>query len=136
MVDIDHFKAINDRHGHQTGDHVLIHFARTLAEHLREVDVVGRWGGEEFLVLLPDTRAGEAEQAAERMRGAIAAGPGFAQGQPVTCTASFGVGEFDPRELSFDCLLDRVDAALYRAKIAGRNRVERAAPLVPADSET
>jgi diguanylate cyclase len=128
LIDLDHFKHINDSYGHQTGDAVLVSFARSVTEALREVDVVGRWGGEEFLVLLPGTSAAEAVLAAERMRSALSACDLQFQGRMIHFSASFGVAEFNPAELTFYSLLDRVDVALYRAKERGRNCVELAAP--------
>lgn len=124
MADLDHFKVINDRHGHPVGDQVLIDFARILRESVREVDRVGRWGGEEFVILMPGTGLEEARQAAERMRLAVAGTP--TRLRQVTCgyTASFGVAEFSAAEASAAALFQRVDAALYRAKERGRNRVE------------
>jgi diguanylate cyclase len=135
MIDLDHFKTINDSYGHQTGDAVLVSFARTVTQAVREVDVVGRWGGEEFLVLLPGTAAAEAMRAAERMRAALAECHLHLQGRRIHFTASFGVAEFNPAELSLYSLLDRLDGALYRAKAAGRNRVELADPD-PGDAES
>lgn len=137
MIDLDHFKTINDSYGHQTGDAVLVSFARTITQAVREVDVVGRWGGEEFLVLLPGTAAAEAMRAAERMRAALAECHLHLQGRRIHFTASFGVAEFNPAELSLYSLLDRLDGALYRAKAAGRDRVELASPdPVATRSET
>jgi diguanylate cyclase len=137
MIDLDHFKAINDSYGHQTGDAVLVSFVRTITQVVREVDVVGRWGGEEFLVLLPGTAAAEAMRAAERMRAALAECHLHLQGRRIHFTASFGVAEFNPAELSLYSLLDRLDGALYRAKAAGRDRVELASPdPVATQSET
>jgi diguanylate cyclase (GGDEF)-like protein len=127
MVDLDHFKSINDTFGHLAGDAVLAHFARTITQAVREVDLVGRLGGEEFAVLLPGTSAAEAVQAAERMRAAVAESRLHARGQQLTYSASFGVAAFDQLELSFSEFLARADAALYRAKAQGRNRVELAA---------
>lgn len=136
LIDLDHFKSINDSYGHQTGDAVLVSFARTITEAVREVDVVGRWGGEEFVVLLPGTIAAEALRAAERMRAALSERDLYFQGRQIRFTASFGVAEFNPAELSFYSLLDRVDAALYEAKKAGRNRVELApSEVLPAPEE-
>lgn len=123
MIDLDHFKAINDNHGHPTGDAVLVSFARTLTQVVREVDVIGRLGGEEFAVLLPDTGAAEAVQAAERMRQAVAGSSLYVRGQQLSYSASFGVAAFDQTELSLSEFLTRADAALYRAKAEGRNRV-------------
>jgi diguanylate cyclase len=126
LVDLDHFKSVNDRYGHHTGDAVLASFARTLIEAVREIDIVGRWGGEEFVVLLPGTGCVEALQVAERMRSSTADSRLYVQGRQILYTASFGVAEFNPTELSFYGFLERADTALYRAKDKGRNRVELA----------
>ena len=122
MLDVDHFKQINDRHGHAGGDQVLRALVLSLARVLRAVDRLGRYGGEEFLVLMPQTSMAEACQAAERMRLAVA--------QRVTapelpaCTVSIGVAEVRAGDTSLDAVLARADAALYQAKRLGRNRVE------------
>ncbi len=130
MIDLDHFKAVNDTYGHATGDAVLASFANIISQEVREVDVIGRYGGEEFLVLLPNTEVTEAMRVAERMRVAIASGQLQVQGGTLRYTASFGVAGFDARELSLNRFIDRADAALYEAKHRGRNRVELApAPL-------
>ena len=128
MIDIDHFKVINDTHGHATGDSVLLHFAQLLARELRENDVVGRIGGEEFAVLLPDSALDQARRVAERMRLSVEQTPLNVRGQPLPFSASFGVAQFDTQELTLDSLLARADAALYQAKHLGRNRVEVATP--------
>jgi diguanylate cyclase len=127
VIDLDHFKAINDTHGHATGDAVLLHFARTIEAEIREVDLIGRLGGEEFAVLLPNIAAGEAVQVAERMRQAVSASRLEAGGRQLRYSASFGVAQFDPRELTLASLLSRADTALYDAKRRGRDRVELAA---------
>ncbi len=126
MIDLDHFKTINDTHGHVAGDAVLASFAGTISQEVREVDLIGRMGGEEFVALLPNTEVDEAVAVAERMRQAVAASELQVQGRRLMYTASFGVAEFVPTELSLTSLLARADAALYRAKRQGRNRVERA----------
>lgn len=126
LIDLDHFKTVNDTHGHASGDAVLASFARTILREVREVDLIGRLGGEEFAVLLPNISAGEAVQVADRMRDAVARSELRVNGQPLHYTASFGVAEFDPRELSLSSLLSRADSALYDAKRRGRNRVELA----------
>jgi two-component system cell cycle response regulator len=116
VCDLDHFKLINDTHGHKTGDQVLVAGAHAMATHLRAEDQLGRLGGEEFLVLLPDTGAAAATRVAERMRAEVAAAP-----TPVPVTVSIGVATWDgeaPEEL-----LQRADEALYAAKHAGRDRV-------------
>ncbi|MFC7411197.1 sensor domain-containing diguanylate cyclase [Hydrogenophaga atypica] len=128
MIDIDHFKTINDTHGHATGDAVLLHFAQLLARELRENDMIGRIGGEEFAVLLPNSNAEQAARVAERMREAVANSQIHVRGQPLHFTASFGVAEFQAQELSLESLMARADAALYEAKRQGRNRVLLANP--------
>lgn len=123
MTDLDFFKAINDKYGHHVGDLVLRNFARILSESVRNVDLVGRWGGEEFAILMPDTDLAEAVRAAERMRVAVADAP-LIEGLDVGYTASFGVAAFRQATPTMDSLLGRADAALYGAKNKGRNRVE------------
>lgn len=123
MIDIDHFKTINDTHGHAAGDAVLVGFAQLLTSEVREWDVVGRLGGEEFAVLLPSSGADQAMAVAERMRASVRNAQASVRGQPLQYSASFGVAEFQPRELTLDSLLARADAALYEAKRAGRDRV-------------
>lgn len=133
MIDLDHFKSINDTHGHATGDAVLASFSHSIALEVREVDVIGRYGGEEFLVLLPNTDVTEALRVAERMRLSIASTELQVHGGSLRYSASFGVAGFDARELSLNPFIDRADAALYQAKRTGRNRVELApAPVFPA----
>ena len=116
VCDLDHFKAINDTHGHKTGDQVLIAASHAMATHLRAEDQLGRLGGEEFLVLLPDTNAESACHVAERIRAEVASAP-----TPVAVTVSIGIASWDgeaPEEL-----LHRADEALYAAKQGGRDRV-------------
>ncbi len=143
MLDIDHFKAVNDKHGHPVGDQVLCAVADRISANLRAIDLVARYGGEEFLVVLPETGAEEAEQAAQRLRGLIGGQPvALEDGSEISVTASIGVaicgGERDmarARTGTFDLpddiggaavapLLSAADAALYRAKNNGRDRVE------------
>ena len=121
-VDLDHFKAINDRHGHDVGDDVLQAVGEVLNTHLRNADLSGRLGGEEFGIVLPETSIDGALCVAEKLRagiGAIRIGKGQ---EPVVATASFGVANLLPEE-SLDDLRKRADAALYAAKASGRNRV-------------
>lgn len=121
LLDIDHFKAVNDRFGHQAGDAALCALVRTCHDALRSMDMVVRWGGEEFLVVLPDTAASEAMSSAERLRAAVATTEVTAEGIPIRFTISIGVAESageSPSEL-----LSRSDRALYAAKTGGRNRV-------------
>ncbi|MFU4330429.1 diguanylate cyclase [Pseudomonas aeruginosa] len=112
MIDVDHFKRINDLFGHSTGDRVLVAFGRLVASELREVDVLARWGGEEFILLLPETGLEAAAALAERLRQRVRS-QSFEMGERLT--ASFGVGVLNDGE-SLDLLLCRVDDALYRAK--------------------
>jgi diguanylate cyclase (GGDEF)-like protein len=121
LLDIDHFKSINDLLGHATGDRVLAEIGRILGESVRGVDVAGRFGGEEFLVLLRDASRERALQVAERLRSTIEqAGLGYADGKPVTI--SIGVAYARTTDGSGDAV-ERADRALYRAKNSGRNRV-------------
>jgi diguanylate cyclase (GGDEF)-like protein len=124
LFDIDHFKTINDTHGHLVGDQVLVELTQRVRQHLRTGDLLARWGGEEFVVLLPHTRGEDALKLAEKLRHLIAGEPFPAAGQ---VTSSFGVAEFRPHETS-DLWLTRVDGALYAAKAGGRNRVCLAEP--------
>ncbi|MGQ0711038.1 MAG: GGDEF domain-containing protein [Rhodoferax sp.] len=118
LMDLDHFKAINDRHGHLAGDLALVDFVRLVQQQLRHSDVLGRFGGEEFLALLPHTDAQQACAVAERIRAACAE-----QQRAVAFTVSIGVAAAEPDNDSVDDLLARCDAALYQAKAQGRNRV-------------
>lgn len=120
ILDIDNFKRVNDEHGHLAGDRTLQAFAVVVRDNVRGADTVGRWGGEEFLVLCPETTAEEAAQLAERLRAATRASS-FENGR--THTVSAGVAAFREGD-DLDALLNRADAALYRAKNAGRDRVE------------
>ncbi|MGO4333203.1 GGDEF domain-containing protein [Cupriavidus sp. 2TAF22] len=122
LMDIDHFKRINDQHGHLVGDRVLAHFAQTVGRALRYTDYLGRFGGEEFVVLLPRTGMEAALAMAERVRQAVEQQSAIA-GQP-GCTASLGLASIEAGEATLDELLARADSALYRAKADGRNRVE------------
>jgi diguanylate cyclase (GGDEF)-like protein/PAS domain S-box-containing protein len=119
MFDLDHFKRVNDTFGHGMGDHVLATIARLAGESIRRVDVAGRWGGEEFMVLLPDSNQFAARSAAEKLRQMFERHRFDRIG---SVTASFGVTELDPGD-DTSSLLKRVDDALYRAKRSGRNRV-------------
>lgn len=136
-MDIDHFKAINDTHGHAAGDAVLCFVVNKLRRHLRSVDIFARIGGEEFAMLLPDTDEWGAVMVAERMRAGIAAAKFSSAGKAIALTASFGVTAFDPQGDDVDAALRRADAALYQAKNEGRDKVRAFAPrmaLEPAQS--
>lgn len=126
ILDLDHFKKINDSWGHPTGDRVLQVAARTLREHLREIDHIGRYGGEEFMVILPGTRTEDAAAVLERCRAALAAAAVRSDDQqPVPVSASFGLtGQAAGVETTPQQLIQRADEALYQAKSMGRNRVE------------
>jgi diguanylate cyclase len=126
MVDLDHFKRINDNFGHRVGDTVLVSFARIVSQQVREVDVVGRLGGEEFAILLPNTDVAEAVRVTERIRLAVANNKLESNGQVIQYTASFGIATFSGHEVSLGGFMDRADVALYKAKRYGRNRVELA----------
>ncbi len=128
LVDIDHFKRINDRIGHAAGDTVLVAVARTLQAQAREVDRVARYGGEEFCVLLPHTLHEGAEQAAERLREAVAKISVPWDDEVITVSISVGLACADSPGEPLQSLLRRTDEALYRAKAEGRNRVVRANP--------
>mgnify|MGYP002152310008 CR=1 FL=1 len=126
MLDIDFFKRINDSYGHQMGDEVLVTFVSRLKAHLRQGDLMGRYGGEEFLILLPGAAADEAEQVAQRLRHAIVDTEFLIEGQSLSVTTSIGMSwcEADAT-LAADELISRADTALYMAKQTGRNRVVR-----------
>ncbi len=121
MVDVDHFKNVNDRYGHATGDEVLKGVAAGLKAQLRSIDELGRFGGEEFLLLLPGTSADEALICAERLRAAVAALPLLPEAG-ARVTVSIGLAEFAPGDTPAT-LVERADRALYRAKRGGRDRV-------------
>lgn len=124
MIDVDHFKAINDTHGHQAGDRVLTSLSGLLRRHLRRSDIIGRYGGEEFAVLLDQLRVGDAKQLIERLLAEFQAtehvGP---DGQSCRVTFSAGVAAFDARTMDVESWIRAADAALYDAKRTGRNRV-------------
>ncbi len=127
MLDIDHFKAINDTYGHAAGDEALRQVASVATAHLRAVDILARLGGEEFALLLPGTSEHGAMIVAERLRTALAEGPVHHE---FGITASFGVAEVSGDDTGIDDALRRADAALYAAKHSGRNRVLGVSDLV------
>jgi len=128
LADIDHFKKINDTYGHATGDQVLREVANRMKTSLRSYDVAGRYGGEEFLVILPDCDESTAIHVAEKIRKAVSCTPIDGLGEARTATISLGVSTRTPGT-SADALLSAADTALYQAKSMGRNRVITSARL-------
>ena len=124
MVDADHFKRINDEFGHQTGDAVLCHLVSRIRQHMRSNDLLGRFGGEEFVLLLPGLDADDAEDVAERIRLAIHNHAEAISDQAVTLSVSLGVAGTGLYGHDYTALIAAADSALYRAKALGRNRVE------------
>ena len=127
MFDLDHFKDVNDRHGHLCGDAVLSEVGKRMKEVLRGSDLKCRYGGEEFLVLLPETPLHGARRVAETLRKEIADRPVPWSGEALTITASFGLAQALPGEVNVQAVIARADQALYRAKDDGRNCVRIAA---------
>jgi diguanylate cyclase (GGDEF)-like protein len=121
LIDLDHFKHINDRHGHAVGDEALTHAARTLASGLRETDLLARWGGEEFLVVFTDTDCATAQVVLDRIRHNMARSMVSASVPDLSLSFSAGLTTFKPDEL-LPRAMDRADRALYLAKAAGRAR--------------
>ncbi|MCA1704238.1 MAG: diguanylate cyclase [Actinobacteria bacterium] len=125
MLDLDRFKDLNDTHGHQRGDAILIEFSQRVKHSLREVDTFARYGGEEFICLLSETDADGARTTAEKIRETIRSEPFGALGdEPVPVTVSIGVAAYPSHGSTFHEIVETADRALYRAKEAGRNRVE------------
>jgi diguanylate cyclase (GGDEF)-like protein len=126
FLDLDHFKSINDRFGHAAGDAVLVAVAKRIAAQLRSDDLLGRWGGEEFVATLPGASVDVARTMGERIRRAVESQPVHVEGQLIPVTVSVGVAMLAGRAEESSELVRRADAALYRAKSNGRNRVEEA----------
>ncbi|UGQ46877.1 CHASE domain-containing protein [Massilia endophytica] len=126
MLDIDHFKNVNDQHGHAVGDAVIRHLASLMKESQRKVDMLGRVGGEEFAALLPGADPEAARVFAERLRQRIEATPLRQEGLTLSVTVSVGIAAMDPGDEKAEAVLARADEALYCAKRGGRNRVEQA----------
>ena len=127
MIDVDHFKSINDTYGHAAGDHVLTNVGHILGDSLRESDILARIGGEEFVLLLPDTPKANAEHVAERMREQLANSTIKYQNIEISITASFGVAAITAEDDTLEQMLGRADLAMYEAKNNGRNQVKTAA---------
>ena len=123
MVDIDHFKSVNDNYGHSTGDRVIVFLSQCLAQHARTTDLIARFGGEEFCVVLPNTNIQEAVAVAERIRLTIETSHGGDYEKSLKITASFGVSTLSETAHDGETLLEQADSALYKAKNNGRNQV-------------
>jgi diguanylate cyclase (GGDEF)-like protein len=123
LIDIDHFKKVNDQHGHLTGDEVLRHLAKNISEMLRSSDVLGRYGGEEFCVFMPNTNENEALGLAERIRSGVEAKPLKLKHPTINSTVSIGVADSVRAGYDFKGLIATADTAMYVAKKSGRNRV-------------
>lgn len=125
MLDIDRFKEVNDGYGHEVGDSVLVEVARVMDAELRDQDLCGRWGGEEFLILMPESRLEVAERVMQRLATSIASLVVRVNDDQLSVTASIGIAQLRPEE-NYSSAVNRADAALMRAKRNGRNRCERA----------
>ncbi len=128
MLDIDHFKSINDRYGHQAGDAVIKRLSELIHEHVRDSDVAGRYGGEEFAILLPHTDLAGARTLAERLRQSVQAQRVLHNDQAIAFTISLGIACLDRPSRDHRCLIEWADQALYASKHAGRNCVSTYAP--------
>ncbi|NBF05998.1 diguanylate cyclase [Pseudomonas sp. Fl5BN2] len=128
MLDIDHFKSINDRYGHQAGDAVIKRLSVLIHEHVRDSDVAGRYGGEEFAILLPQTDLVGARTLAERLRQSVETQEVTHNDQAIAFTISLGIACLDHPSQDYRCLIEWADQALYASKHAGRNRVSTYAP--------
>jgi diguanylate cyclase (GGDEF)-like protein len=128
MIDIDHFKSINDNFGHQVGDEMIVHLASLATGCKRECDVLARIGGEEFALLMPETSLPQAQIVAERLRSEVAGGSSVAAAHAIPATVSIGVATSDAAMNDVSDLMKAADQALYDAKRAGRNRVNSCIP--------
>ena len=131
LGDLDHFKRVNDTYGHDVGDLTLCQAAKRMLSAIRIYDTLGRYGGEEFLIVAPGCSTANATAMAERIRRCMAAEPILADQRPLTLTISVGVAAGENGGLDSASLIQAADQAMYRAKKAGRNRVELA-PMAPA----
>ena len=140
LIDVDHFKAVNDRHGHAAGDELLRHFAERLRTVFRASDHLVRWGGEEFLVVARETQRGRATELAERVREAISGAPFIHNGTPLTITASMGWAPLPwdptaPQALGWEAVVALADLALYTVKQGGRDGWLGLLPQAPLPPE-
>jgi diguanylate cyclase (GGDEF)-like protein len=129
MIDCDNLKPVNDSHGHEAGNRLLRQVANAVQSELRATDVPARYGGDEFIVLLPETPPRGAVDVAERIRNAIGARPIAFDGQRITATVSIGIACYPEDGRTLDALASRADRALYQAKQEGRNKVLRYKPV-------
>ena len=136
FLDLDHFKNVNDSYGHRAGDQCLRSVIDPIAGELRQGDALGRYGGEEFLILLPGAGAADAEVVAERIRRRVQEMPMLISGTRIGLTVSLGVAAVDGEVTLADDLIERADAALYRSKSGGRNQVTTHAGMAPANDAT
>lgn len=126
LLDLDHFKLINDQYGHKVGDAALVHAVEVVMRAIRSIDVLGRYGGEEFVILMPETSLDRGQEIAHRVRVLLAETPFLFEDKSISITASFGVAALEAGEPG-ERILNRADVAMYEAKRRGRNRVELAA---------
>lgn len=131
LLDIDHFKRVNDTYGHDAGDVALSRVAKLVESNLRDGDFIGRWGGEEFVILMNESTLSDSERVCERIRRAVQEHEIPFQARSFSLTASFGVAQMTRDEKIIDAAVSLADSALYAAKSAGRNRVMCAAPPAP-----
>ena len=129
MCDIDYFKKINDKYGHDGGDQCLISLSQLLHQQLRTQDAISRWGGEEFLIMLPETNQRQALAVADKLRQSVAQTPFHYRNQRIALAITAGVAEFDTRS-GLESSIERADRALYQGKQDGRNRCIAAMQLV------
>jgi diguanylate cyclase (GGDEF)-like protein len=123
MIDSDNLKTVNDSHGHDAGNRLLKLLTKSIQAELRYTDVPARYGGDEFIVMLPETPVRGAVEVAERIRDSVASAPLEADGRRIDCTVSIGVAGYPGDGQTIDGLIARADRAMYQAKQLGRNRV-------------
>jgi diguanylate cyclase (GGDEF)-like protein len=123
LFDIDHFKQINDTYGHAAGDEVLSKVAQAIKQRLRDTDVLGRIGGEEFAVVAPSTSVEAAHVLAQELMAKLAQSNAMWEGKPLTPTISIGIAVCRPEDPSIEAVIERADAAMYTAKRGGRNQI-------------